>query len=447
MLRFKQFLLVKEELNDSQRAEYNAMPRSKSSLAATDHYFGKGNDVISKPLENTIDKSEVHKATERHLGQQIAPEDYKVGLATDKYGRKAKIGGLLAKTKAPSDLINGFANDSTRQAKNAKGLTTVTTRSPGGDPSKGDKSGVAGQTSPNQSWEQQSCKNVDSGMNRKYLPDEIKHGTVVTYLHDHNGKEIARATLQPHLNSSRETAYDVDSHYGINHAGFRAHAEQLAKDLSKPIEKLSGSVVFNKHKKVYNDSGVESILHPNATSEHVTKALDDPQWRIRAAALRHPSVTPNQITKALKDSNSDIRLAAIKHPNATSEHITKALKDSSLYVRSAAAKHPNATSEHITKALDDRSMYIRRAAVENPNATTDHITKALKDPEEFVREAAISHPNATSEHITKALDDPHEEVREAASQQQNAKAKNESFYSDFITKRQLTGSIADNVKF
>ena len=366
MLRFKAFLLISEELNDSQREEFNQMPRDPKAVKATDHYFGVGNDVVSKPLEGTMDKSEIHKAIERHLGRSISHQDYKNGITNDEYGRQTKLGKLLTKTKAPSTLVNGFANDNTRQGKKFTGLTAITTRSPGGDPSKGDKSGVAGQTSSNQSWQQQSCKNVETGLHKKYLPQEIKHGTVVTYLQDHEGRELARATLQPHINDQGHTAYAVDSHYGIDHAGFKAHAEQLAKDLSGPHK--GGSIVYKKHPDVYNDNGYTTMMHPDVAPEHITKALDDTNDFVREIAIRRPNATPEHITKALNDPSIEVRREALKHPKVTSEHITKALDDDDVFRRAAALEHPKVTSEHITKALNDPSREIRQIAMKKQKA-------------------------------------------------------------------------------
>jgi hypothetical protein len=371
MLRFKAFLLISEELNDSQREEFNQMPRDPKAVKATDHYFGVGNDVVSKPLEGTMDKSEIHKAVERHLGQPISHQDYKNGITNDEYGRQTKLGKLLTKTKAPSTLVNGFANDNTRQGKKFTGLTAITTRSPGGDLSKGDKSGIAGQTSSNQSWQQQSCKNVETGLHKKYLPQEIKHGTVVTYLQDHKGRELARITLQPHINDQGHTAYAVDSHYGIDHAGFKAHAEQLAKDLSGPHK--GGSIVYKKHPNVYDDNRDTTMMHPNLTANYITKALNDDDHNVREEAIRHPKATPEHITKALNDEEMSVRRTAISHPNATPEHITKALNDNDHKVRGAAIRHPNATPENITKALNDENYGVRFAAISHPNATPEHI--------------------------------------------------------------------------
>jgi len=407
MIRFKNF--IKEELNDEEKAQVAEWPRGPKALEATDHFFGKGNDEKHEELAGTVDKSEVHKAVERHLGHEIHPDDYRAGVTYDKYGRKTKIGGMLTKSKADPKLINGFANDNTRQGKKQTGLSVRITRSP---------EGVAGQTSHNQSWENQSCKNFNTGSNRHYLEHEVKHGTVVAYLHNHKGEEIARATLQPHTNDEGHTAYAVDSHYGIDNAGFKQHVEDLAKRLSG--EHKGGSLLYTKHPEVYNDNEKETILHPNATSGNIHDALDDEQEEVRKAAASHPNANKIHINRALNDDDYEVRQAAASNKNATSEHLDKALNDKSGIVRIAAVSNKNATKEHLDKALNDKIGIIRETAASHPNATSEHLNKALNDDDYEVRKAAASNPNASKEHLDKALNDEHFSVRKAAASHPNA---------------------------
>ena len=397
-----------EKLTPAEEKEASTWERDPKAVAATDHFFGKGNDEISEPLSGTVDKSEIHKAVERHIGQNIESDDYRAGQTTDKYGRKVKIGGILTKSKAPSQLINGFANDSTRQGKKQTGLSVRITRS---------GAGIRNQTAPEQSWENSSCKNVHTGINRHYLQQETKHGTVVAYLHNHKGEEIARATLQPHINNEGHTAYAVDSHYGIDHAGFKQHVENLSKRLSG--EHKGGSLLYTKHPEVYNDNGKSIMLHPNATKDDLNKALDDKNWNVRMAAAEHPNATNEHIDKALDDKDHYVREAAAKNPNANENHINKALDDKDDNVRLAAAKHPNASEKNINKALDDKDDNVRGAAAEHPKATNEHIDKALNDGESDVRIAAAKNPNANENHINKALDDSDRHVRAAAIRNQN----------------------------
>jgi desulfoferrodoxin (superoxide reductase-like protein) len=355
-------------------------------------------------------KSETHLQVEKHLGKPISHDEYRNGLIQDQYGRDVKIGRMI-KDKT---LQNKFANDPVRQGKRLSGLVAHITRSP---------IGVAGQTSGNQSWASgstsaYSCKDVDEGINKHYLEKEIQHGTVVGYLKDQRGRELSRITLQPHINNKGHRAYAIDAQYGVNHPQFVKHMENVASQLSG--EHKGGSMVYYKHEDVYNDNRKEELFHPNATADHITKALDDKNEDIgvKYAAIKHPNATADHITQVLNNKNENIyiRKAAIQHPKVTAEHITQVLNDKNEdeYVRRLAIRHPNATADHITQVLNDKDEYIdiKKAAIKHPNATADHITQVLNNKNEnvYVRTAAIRHPNATADHITQVLNDKDEDA-------------------------------------
>ena len=408
MLQFKEFLL--EYLTDEQRKNYANVKMTDKARQDTDHFFGKDNDLKREEIKGFDgDKSEVHKKLEQHLGKEIHKDDYVKGVTKDNYGRDVKIGKMVKDEK----LRNEFANDNTRAGtkKSAGHYVTVVrgTEVAGQTNSAKDKNHPKGH-----SWGEQSCKNVDTGMNRHYLEHEIKHGSTVVRVHDHNDQEIYRATLHPHHNDEGHVTYAVDSEYGIKHPSFTAHAHDVAKRLSG--EPKGGSIVYKKHDDVYDDSGQEKILHPNATKEHLDKALDDEQPRVRKAAASHPNATKEHLDKALDDEQPMVRKAAASHPNANKEHLDKAINDKkSWQVREAAASHPNATKEHLDKALDDDDLDVRIAAVNHPNVNKEHLDKALDNKQHiYVRQDAARHPNATKEHLDKALGDEDEDVREAA---------------------------------
>jgi HEAT repeat protein len=414
MLTFKSFLRysLTEELTPEQKKEVSRWTRDPKALAHTDHFFGKGNDDHVEPLQGGGDKSEPHRAVERHLGYEISHEDYKAGKTKDKYGREVKIGSLLQKSKADPKLVNQFANDSTRQLKSQNNLTVHVTRS---------AAGVAGQTSKGQSWENESCKNFETGSNRDYLKHEVKHGTVVAYLKNHHGHELARATFQPYHNDHGQVVYKHDSYYGPKVKEFQDHVKGLEKRLSASHEPNASK--YEIHPNVYDNSGDHRTMHPNATAEHIHQALDDKDWTFRRYAVSLSNATSENIHKALKDKNEEVRSAAAKHRNATSEHIDKALNDEDWSVRKSASYNPNANAEHIHKGLDDNNEFVRQNAAYNRSANAEHLHKALNDKNNLVRRYAASHPNANAEHIHKALKDKDEEVRKSASYNRNANAE------------------------
>ncbi len=414
MLKFKSFIkYLNEELTPEQKKEVSRWIRDPKALAHTDHFFGKGNDDHVEPLQGGNDKSEPHRAIERHLGHEIPHEDYKAGKTKDKYGREVKIGSMLQKSKADPKLVNQFANDSTRQLKSQNKLTVHVTRS---------AAGVAGQTSKGQSWEHESCKNFETGSNRDYLQHEVKHGTVVAYLKNHHGHELARATFQPYHNDRGQVVYRHNSYYGPKVKEFQDHVKGLEKRLSASHE--SNASTYKIHPNVYNDSGVHVTMHHDISNEHIDKALNDKDFDVRYAAAIHPNANAEHLHKALNDKKRYVRNAALLNPNATSEHIAKALNDEDWGVRYAAAANQNATSEHIDKALNDKNEYVRRSAAMHPNATSEHLHKALNDEDFGVRKCVATHPNATSEHIDKALNGKDSAIRLFAAQNPNANAEN-----------------------
>ena len=406
MISFKDFqqIMLLEYLTPEQEAQYSKYKISKEAKDSTDHFFGKDSDVVRGVLDHSEthhpQKSEVHQKIEKHLGTTIEPDDYIKGTTKDSYGREVKIGRLLKDEK----LKNEFASDNTRAASK-KTLNQYTTSTHRGTQ-------VAGQTNSEHSWSSQSCKHIETGSNRKYLPKEISKGTVVHFVHDEKGKEIYRSTLQPYRNKEGDTLYHLDAEYGVKHPSFTKSSKETAEKLSTP--KPKSMFGFKATPEVYNNSKQYNLMHPTATPEHISKALEDEDEDVRMAAIEHPKATPEHISKALRDKYAGVRISAIEHPKASPEHISKALKDKDVYVREAAIEHPKATPEHISKALEDEDAYVRKSAIKHPNATPEHISKALEDKVYSVRAAAIRHPKATSEHISKALGDKDEYVRAAA---------------------------------
>ena len=472
-MRFKHFLALKEELNDKQKEEVSKWPRDPKAIAATDHYFDKGNDEKESPLEGTQDKSEIHKKVEAHLGKPISIEDYKANKTTDKYNREVNIGKQL---KNNQKLLQDFNNDNTKQGNEYIGLSTLVTRS---------AHGVAGQTSKGQTWEGGSCKNFENGTNRQYLKPEVKHGTVVTYLKDHTGKELARATLQPHHNNEGHVAYALNSYYGTPHAAFKEHVDQLAKELSGPHK--GGNLTYKIHPDVYNDMSHSNMLHPgisetglkniqskhpndlsiqrlifnhpNVTSDmlhdgiksnnlllavlatgssrltrgHIDTALKHESASVREAAVENTVATPTQLHTALKDDTEYVRNVAMMHPKINKTHISAVLNDetnsNNPFIRQLAVGHKSATEDHINQGLADPTHNVRLAAIKNRNATPDNITNALNiksdgqgDNDDYIKRihlAAINHPNANKTHFEMAFNHPDEEVRSDARQSLN----------------------------
>jgi hypothetical protein len=274
--------------------------RTRRATKATNHFFG-GDEIedIYRPLVDLDGKSEVHAAIEQDIGIPISSDDYEKGMVKDKSGKQIRIGSAISDPK----LRNAFKIDPLRKGQSTKAASRNVriTRSP---------TGVAGQTSHGQSWEDHSCKNFNDGINKSYLCHEVKHGTVVAYLTDkESGEEIARGTFQPYTNKEGNYMYKLDSYYGENNAQFKKYLGQLEKELSQPH---SGSLMYNIHPNVYNDSGVEKSLSHDANYEDYKNALEQGELELNVVPeeLRTPElckIAVSQDGMALKYVPEELR--------------------------------------------------------------------------------------------------------------------------------------------
>lgn len=403
MKKFKAYLL--EYLTDKQRSRFSHVKMTPDARNHTDQFFGPNNDIVHGELgTNMTDKSEIHKKVENHLGTEISHDDYRSGLTKDRYGRPSKIGRQIKDSK----LRDEYATDPVREGSRSRQSQYSTSTVRGVE--------VAGQTNPvpnaehpgGHSWKDLSCKNIETGINRTYLDNEIRHGTVVHRVHDHNGQEIYRAALQPHFDHNHETIYTVSGgEYGIKHPEFRKDAHRVAIALSSPYK---GDHRYEIHPDVYHDAG-PMAFHPAMPHENIMKHLKSPSYLYKEDLLGHPGITSEHLDVAQNLGTRSMRASVAQHPNATPQHLDVALRDPDEEVRGNAARHPNATSEQIHKALDDRESWVREAAATNPSATREHIDKALSDDDSSVRGFAAGNRHASAEQIHRALTDQSSHVR------------------------------------
>lgn len=400
MLSFRQY--IKEYLTPKQREEYSKVPMDDEARAGTDHFFGVGNDSVREELPDQREKSEVHLKIQDHLNRQISHDEY----------HNNKIGNVkLTKLIKDKDLLQDYNRDSTRRGAKAIKQPYMTVH-------RGTE--VAGQTNsepdtlhPNgHSWKDQSCKNIESGSNRRFLKTEVEHGTVVVFGHDHEGKEVYRAALQPHYGLlDRKPVYSVDSEYGLKTPAFMHHTRHIAARLSGDYR----PGMFHKHSLVYNDSGIKDMLHPATPADKLEHLYHENRQEydappIRELVLRAPNVPAHLIHKVIQDAKNPGEVsAALRHPDITSEHIDHIMKEGSREMRISAIRHPTAVKpQHIDAALDDPEAAVRSEALHHPRAVEPrHITKALQDRDPVVRANAMVHPTAVnSDHITAAINDP-----------------------------------------
>lgn len=406
MLTFRSFLL--EYLTDAQREQYKDVQMTPKARADTDHFFGVGNDKIQGEIHQDA-KSEIHRQIEKHLGQDISHEDYKRGTIKDRHGRDTKIGRLIK----DESLRVQFDKDLSRNLEKGGQLSLKTTTVRGTE--------VAGQTNPKptathpkgHSWEDISCKNIEDGINKHYLHGEIKHGTVVHFVHDHNGQEIYRATLQPHHNSNGDVAYSIDSEYGIKHPDFTRDAQRVA-------DKLSGEYkpgIFSKHEEVYDDNRQRHILHP-AVANHLDKVLDRGDYYETELALKHPKLSADHISMLLKKPGFAEHQTLIQHPNVNGDHIHKMVADKKLgpYTMIDALNHPKIRPETADMIADQAKSKVHNNLYGEEYLRAYHHAIATKTSPDYTNKAfhtgdsvdkihAIRNPNIDSKTLDSAVKD------------------------------------------
>jgi hypothetical protein len=414
MISFKQYLreyLTRDQIKKIKN-QYGDIDISDDARKATDHFFGKGNDVVRgvvKPSEDT-DQSEVHRAVSRALhskiGRDLTHDEYKSGKVVGLDGRTFRVGGLL-----PDNLKDHFANDPIRKDKDYnKGLSYSVHRG----------IQVFGQTNSAQhsihptghAWK--SCKDVDSGLMRDYLPAEVENGTLVAFHHDKDGREIGRTTLQPYRNMYGDTAYHVDSHYGSKSEDFKELAKEIARRASTPIENDPDDLeahIFKIKKGVYNDSGVEHIINPNASKDIVDELRRDPDHRIRIAALRHDLSNSDHVLNALKDRNAEVRAAAASHPLLPDNTLTDLIEGKDKKLAMAALTNPKHTGDHLMYAIKSGDTGLALAALNSRRIRKRHITAALNHPDEEVQGKALSNENVDEKELIRGSNSPYKIAR------------------------------------
>lgn len=439
-MRFRNFLL--EYLTDEQRAEYSKHELSPKGESLTRKLFGDKNEVYEDLEGYTPNKSEVHNRVERHLMRPLSIEDYVSGLTTDQYGRKIKIGRLI---KDPI-LLNDFSQDSTRVgARRASGNLRVRLV-------RGIE--VAGQTNdqPNEkhpkghSWAQESCKNITSGIFNDVLPSEIRGGTVVGFVEDHNGSEIYRATLQPRTAEGEpsKNIYTLEGEYGIKHPAFTKHMLGVAQRLSQPLQPSEKDKLYTHHTGgLYYENGFHA-LHNDLTSEdlhtildrrissehdkavlahhnrnvtHLKKAIEHPDWTVRQLVASDPNADSQIIHKALGDTDANVAIDALHNKNAKLEHIERGLQSRYPSVKAAALTRPQLPAHRISQILDTTNTKVHElwhAAALNPNITEEDIVRGLEHPLRSVRAAFAANRNMGRKSLAAALKDDSSSVVVAA---------------------------------
>ncbi len=203
-------------------------------------YIPYNSDTISETQLNV-------KIYLEDLGYKIM--DYKLNSAVqiENSKRTIRISKLLAKNP---ELLKDFTLDDTRANTRTSSEFSIVLTSNYQD--------VAGM-SFERCWTN-SCLNIQSGVNKKYVKDEVQQGTIVAYLIKGNDLEIeeplGRVNIKPFysLRDKNEILYVVDRRVYGNVPDEKLFIDKIYEYLKEKQEvKLVG--FYNKVKGLYSDAG------------------------------------------------------------------------------------------------------------------------------------------------------------------------------------------------
>jgi hypothetical protein len=182
-------------------------------------------------------------------------QDYVAGLAYSPEKRQTiKIGKVLAKLKR-DDLLQRFNNDSRREGTKNQ-YVVVISRHP---------YDIAGM-STDRGWT--SCMNLKTGVNRRYVPLDVKHGSVVAYVTTADDKNLnnptGRVLIKPFYNtysSENQVLFGIEDRiYGTNVDGFLSIVIDWVNMANTKYHGLSGVAVVELHPELYVDSSRKRVM-------------------------------------------------------------------------------------------------------------------------------------------------------------------------------------------
>ena len=267
--------------------------------------------ALLNQIKNSYAYDLVEKVLEE-LGYDI--EDYIKGIAVVKNNpkRKIKIGKLLRPNKKDEETIGQggnakhfakktvaythFINDENRKSTQRK-HEVVISRHP---------YDIAGM-STDRGWT--SCMNLESGLYKRYVPLDIKHGTVIAYAIREDDRNIqnpvARLLIKPFLEINKEKKESSvlfgieDKVYGEEPPGFTETVENWVDEVND-IRTLDNVVALKLHPELYADSSDNTKLFVRKGKDY----SEEEQIKI-------VSFDPYKI-EHIKNPSEKVQLAAIK---------------------------------------------------------------------------------------------------------------------------------------
>ena len=310
-----------------------------------------------------------------------------------------KIGSVLDRTGADSDIKSAFMNDPARSAvrSNKSDMHVVVSTSP---------LAIAGM-STGTCWDDKSCMNLVKGGNRDYLKRDSEHGTHVAYLvhgSDHAAFEhgepenpIARIALKPYhaeTPQGRDTIF-LPEHktWGMNDSRFSNAIHEWAR-ANYPAKE---GHTYKKNEHVYDDSGnryhqelnqeeFDRLLHADSIPANVSVSHDVVTNAIKNTEKLSPNDRKKQLNKVskivgLSSKNISLILNAAKNfDEANNDNIHYNLGESN------GDRLPKSALKHFD---DYASFGIPKRVLMNPKLSSETIDNLPISNYPFVRRSNL----------------------------------------------------------
>jgi len=341
--------------------------------------------------QQSATQSEVEKAVQS-VGYKI--DDYKAGIAakTDDPNRKVRIGKLI-KDQA---LLQQFANDKTRAAtkqQKQQNLVVAISRDPVD----------IGGMSTDRGWT--SCMNLDGGINKRYVPTEIKNGAIIAYLISDDDRDInrpkARILLKPYYYNNHMIIVP-DRVYGTAPESFPRLVQQFAKWANSGSPEGDYRLATGS----YRDDTDPNQYHV-ASYDNIETASS-----VRKIKIASKEATPVEVLdKLARDSDEDVREAVAKNPSTPPEALAELAKDQDQEVCYNVANNLSTPPEALASLAQSRYPEVCREVAYNKSTPPEALAKLGRDPDDDVRAAVAYNTSAPPEVLAQLAQDPEENVR------------------------------------
>lgn len=224
--------------------------------------------------DQTLIKSVASDKIKSYLqNKKIEIQDYQKGYGKDDKGRVIRIGRVLA---SDPELKKQFDNDPTRKLIKNKNYYAIISRHP---------YDIAGM-STDRGWT--SCMDLDDGINKQHIFDDIKEGTLIAYFVREDDKNInnpiGRVLIKPFLNQNPNISSKSKDNFILKRSQktYGTIIPEFLKTIDKWLDKINSekSGLFVLAGSLYPEMEYPTVLHNITNDETKFKEWIETEFNI-----------------------------------------------------------------------------------------------------------------------------------------------------------------------